>query len=311
MFSRLKGNKNEGKRKKPTRLATSAGSRIGSDSFNMDDKLHFIWSKGIDATVMKDLPRLIKRVEVITQTEAQEEIEEEEQEEEQQPQVPPPAGSGEGYDYFYAWLTEHLPADRNKIFRAANWGGMEKQVALTLTVKEKHIQLNVFEGDRRIYALPIASMSAVRDSSRYFLLDVNYNGERGEGEQYVGIAFNDRQTANLFHSALHRAGQSLVPKRAAPSADNEEEEEVVQAIRGSQILDLRNLNTDMIRFLLRAGITRQELEDPETVKILIRTIREYQEEEKEKKKLAKKARKPTNMRLRLLSVRHWGVPMLP
>lgn len=53
---------------------------------------------------------------------------------------------------------------------------MDKQVALTFTAREGNVRLNVFEGDKRIYALPVNAMSAVQDSTRYFLLHINHDG---------------------------------------------------------------------------------------------------------------------------------------
>lgn len=127
MFHRSKEKKNK---KKPQRLAKGQGTRIGSDSFNMDDKLQRIFAKPIDATVMKDLPRLAGRIEVIdntgTDAKPEDDIIEEEDEEPSTSQQPPVRGAGEGYDYFYVWLTREgsLPAERSKKFKyvISSWG---------------------------------------------------------------------------------------------------------------------------------------------------------------------------------------------
>lgn len=84
-------------------------------------------------------------------------------------------------------------------------------------------------------------------------------------------------------------------KRAGPESrvlrktttDEEEDAEVLAHIRGSQILDLRNATPEILEIMLRTGVTKQELEDPERVRILLRTIRERMEEEEEKQKQAK------------------------
>lgn len=248
--SKKKGTKDEKAKGLPPSALPAAGARKAS--FGLEEKLLHLWRTPItQLPVYKDIPRLIRRIEVVVN----------------EPEVvgsprqsTAPQETEVRTEVFEVWLNTNLPEDDDR-FRARAWSEQWRTVTLSIALEDRptrtsHIPfVDVREDGRLLYSVPISQVFTVSDSTRYFVIQSLTGGTEG----YAGVAFNMRTDSTAFLSALEEYGRK-----------REELQQSLGTITAPPSVDKATL-----RFLNNVGVSQRDLRDPEMANILFQSTEHF------------------------------------